>query len=63
VGLGIPQIHEHTIAHVFRYEAAEALHGVGDALLVGRDDLGRSSGSIRADSAVEPTKSENITVT
>ena len=39
MGLRIAQIHEHTIAHVFRNEAAEALHGLRDALLIGRNDL------------------------
>jgi hypothetical protein len=39
VGLGIPEIDQNAIAHVLRHEAAEALHGVGDALLVGRNDL------------------------
>ena len=35
----------------------------GDAFLVARNASRRSSGSIRAESAVEPTRSENITVT
>jgi hypothetical protein len=48
---------------ILRFEAAEALRGLRDALLIGRNDLAGSSGSIRADSAVEPTKLENITVT
>ena len=39
VGLGIAEIHQHPIAHVLRYEAAEALHGLRDALLIGRNDL------------------------
>ena len=63
MGLRIAEINEHTIAHVLRYETAEATHGLGDAFLVGRNDSRRSSGSMRAESAVEPTKSENITVT
>ena len=39
VSLGIPEIQQHAIAHVLRNEAAEALHGLGDALLVGGNDL------------------------
>ena len=39
VGLRITEVDQHPIAHVLRYEAAEALHGLRDALLVGRDDL------------------------
>jgi hypothetical protein len=63
VRLRITKIHKRTVAHVLRYEAAEALHGFGDALLIGRNDLAQSSGSIRAESAVEPTRSENSMVT
>ena len=39
VGLRIAEVHEHAVAHVLRYEPAEALHGLGDALLIGGDDL------------------------
>ena len=39
VGLRIPEVDQHPVAHVLRYEAAEALHGLGDALLIGRNDL------------------------
>jgi hypothetical protein len=39
VCLGIPEIHEHPIAHVLRYEPAKAANGLGDALLIGRKDL------------------------
>ena len=39
VGLGIAEVDQDTIAHVLRYKAAEALHGLGDALLIGRNDL------------------------
>jgi hypothetical protein len=39
VGLRIAKIHEHPVAHVLRYEAAEALHGLRDALLIGGNDL------------------------
>jgi len=34
MGLWIAKIHEHTITHVFRHEAAEAAHDLGDAFLV-----------------------------
>ncbi len=39
VGLGVAQIHEHPVAHVLCNEAAEALHGLPNALLIGRNDL------------------------
>jgi hypothetical protein len=64
MGLGIPEVDQDPVAHELRYEAAEATHGLGDALLIGRNETSRrSSGSMRAENAVEPTKSENITVT
>jgi hypothetical protein len=62
MGLGIAKVHEHSIAHILRYEPAEALHSLGNALLICRNDLVQV-GSMRAESAVEPTRSENITVT
>ena len=39
VRLGITEVDENAVAHVFRDEAAEALHSICDALLVGRDKL------------------------
>ena len=39
MGLRIAEIDEHAVAHVFRHEPAEALHGLGDAFLIGRNDL------------------------
>ena len=39
VGLGIAEVDQHPVAHVFRYEAAEAPHGLGDALLIGGNDF------------------------
>jgi hypothetical protein len=33
--LRITEIHEHTVAHIFRYEPAKAAHGLGDAFLIG----------------------------
>ena len=39
VRLRIAEIHEHAVAHVLRYEPAEALHGLGDAFLIGGNDL------------------------
>jgi hypothetical protein len=37
--LRVAEVHEHAVAHVFRHEPAEALHGLGDALLISRNDL------------------------
>ena len=39
VGLRIAEIHQHAVAHVFGHEAAETAHGLGDAFLIGRNDL------------------------
>ena len=39
VGLRIAEIDQHAVAHVLRYEPAEALHSLGDALLIGGNDL------------------------
>jgi hypothetical protein len=32
-------VNQHTIAHILRYEPAEALHGLGNRLLIGGNDL------------------------
>jgi hypothetical protein len=37
--LRIPEVDQDPIAHILRYEAAGALHGLCDAFLIGRDDL------------------------
>ena len=39
MGLRIAEVDEHAVAHVLRHEPAEALDGLGDALLIGRNDL------------------------
>ena len=39
MGLRIAEIHEHAVAHVLRHEPAEALHSLGDALLIGGNDF------------------------
>ena len=39
MGLRIAEIDQHAVAHVFRHEPAEAAHGLGDAFLIGRNDL------------------------
>ena len=39
VRLGVAEVDQDPVAHVLRYEAAEALHGLRDALLIGRNDL------------------------
>src|SRR6516162_429766 len=64
MGLGVAKVDKCAIAQILRHETAKTTHSFRDALLVVRNDFARgSSGSIRAESAVEPTKSENITVT
>ena len=37
--LRIAEINEHAVAHVFGHEPAEAAHRLGDAFLIGRNDL------------------------
>ena len=61
--LRITEIDQNAVAHVLRDEAAEALNGLCDALLVGRNDLAQVFGVHAGRQAVEPTRSENITVT
>ena len=39
VGLRVAEVDQHAVAHVLRYEPAEALHSLGDALLIGGNDL------------------------
>ena len=39
VSLRVAEVDQDAVAHVLRDEATEALHGLGDALLVGRNDL------------------------
>jgi hypothetical protein len=63
MGLRIAEIDQHAVAHVFRHEPAEPLHSLGDALLISGNDLAQVLRVHSAESAVEPTRSENITVT
>ena len=37
--LRVPEINEHAVAHILRHEPSEAAHGIGDARLIGRNDL------------------------
>ena len=39
MGLRIAEVHEHAVAHVLRHKAAEPLHGLSDALLVGGNNF------------------------
>ena len=39
VRLGITEVDENAVTHVLGDKAAEATHGLGDALLIGRNDL------------------------
>ena len=64
VRLRIAEINQHAVTHVFGDKPAEAAHGVGDSTADSAEMTSRrSSGSMRAESAVEPTRSQNITVT
>ena len=44
MGLRIAEIDQHAVAHVFRHEAAEAANRLGDAFLIGRNDLAQVLG-------------------
>jgi hypothetical protein len=37
--LRIPEVDQDTVAHILRHKAAEAAHRVGNAFLIGRNDL------------------------
>ena len=39
MGLRIPEVDQHAVAHVLCDEATKPLHSLGDALLIGGDDL------------------------
>ena len=41
---GIPEIHQHAVAHVFSHKSAKATHGLGNALLISRNDLAQILG-------------------
>src|SRR6516164_3037731 len=63
MGLGVAEVDKHAVAQILRHETAETAHSFSDAFVIAEMSSRRSSGSIRAASAVEPTRSENITVT
>ena len=39
MGLWVAEVDQYAVAHVLGYEPAEAVHGLGDAFLIGRNDL------------------------
>jgi hypothetical protein len=41
VSLGVAEVDQHAIAHVFGHEPSQALHGLCYALLIGRNDLAK----------------------
>jgi hypothetical protein len=41
VSLGVSKVNQNPVAHVLRYEATEALHGLGNTLLVAADNLAK----------------------
>jgi hypothetical protein len=44
MGAGITKIREDTITHISRHEPVETVHGVGNAFLIGRNDLAQVLG-------------------
>ena len=55
--LRIAEIDEHAVAHVFRHEAAKALHSLGDAFLIGRNDLAQI---LRVDAGGECRRTDQV---
>src|SRR5947199_10646014 len=61
--LWIPEIDQDPVAHIARDEAREAPYDLGHLAIISAPIRSRrSSGSRRTDNAVEPTRSQNITV-
>ncbi len=44
MGLRIAKIHEHAVTHIFRHKPAEAAHGLGNALLIRRNNFAQVLG-------------------
>ena len=63
VGLRVAKVDQNAVTHELRHEASETTYSLGDTLLISEMTSRKSSGSMRAERAVEPTRSENITVT
>ena len=62
VGLGIAEIGQHAVAHILGDEPTGPSYCLGAATVIGPTISRMSSGSRRAESAVEPTRSTNMTV-
>jgi hypothetical protein len=60
--LGVAEIGKNAVTHVFCDKATIALDQFGAAAVIGGNDAPQVLGSSLADSAVEPTKSQNMTV-
>ena len=59
----VAEIDQHAVAHVFGDKAVEAGDDLGDGAVIGGDDLAQILGiEPRGQSSVEPTRSQNITV-
>ena len=44
MGLGIAEIDQHSVAHVFRDKAGEAADGLGDRAVIGADEVAQVLG-------------------
>ena len=62
VSLRIAEIGKHTITHVLGDKTAIALDQLTATAVIGADDSRKSSRSSLADSSVEPTRSQNMSV-
>ena len=61
-GLGVTEVDKEAVAEVLGNVGAEAADHFGAGGLVGADDVAEIFGSRRPESAVEPTRSQNMTV-
>jgi hypothetical protein len=62
MGPRVAEIDEDAVAHVLRDKAVVAPDRRAAAVLIRRDDVAQIFGSIPVESAVDPTRSQNITV-
>ena len=60
--LRVAEIDQHAVAHVLGDKAVEPGDDLGDGAVIGADDLAQILGIEPRRSAVEPTRSQNITV-
>src|SRR6478672_124179 len=60
--LWVAKVDQDTVAHVFGDKARETAGRLGDTAVIGTDNPAQVLGTKRTDSGVEPTRSQNMTV-